>query len=365
MRKRFRSSNFWSLGKSMSQICPKSRIVQKQEGTGMKLAKRLSIVGMAIAGTIGLAGPHAEAAQTCAKPKYVIGMSLMTLTNPYFETMAKTAAKDAAADCAKLIYYGGNMSEAQQLNQVEAFIQRHVNAIMFAPADAAAASSAVLAANHAHIPVFTIDTNVDMKTLKRAGGHIVEFVQSNNVQLGENAAKEVIAYDKSALHGAPVKLGWIDYPFATSVQDRDKGFKKIIDGDKNIHVVSRLNGKGTTPGGLSATAAMLSAHPDVNVIFDINAPSGLGAMDAIRAANKVGKVAVIGLSGSQQAVQAICQNSVYKAGALQSPAVESKIEVANIIKYLDGDKNIPKLVLTKTYTVSKANCHEMMKIAYP
>ena len=38
----------------------------------MKLAKRLSIVGMAIAGTIGLAGPHAEAAQTCAKPKYVI-----------------------------------------------------------------------------------------------------------------------------------------------------------------------------------------------------------------------------------------------------------------------------------------------------
>jgi ABC-type sugar transport system substrate-binding protein len=338
---------------------------QKRREHQMKLTKRLSIVAVAVVGTMSVAAVRADAAQTCAKPKYVIGMSLMTLTNPYFETMAKSAAKDAAADCAKVIYYGGNMSEAQQLNQIEAFVQRHVNAIMFAPADAAAAASAVLAANHAHIPVFTIDTNVDMKTLKRAGGHIVEFVQSNNVQLGQNAAKEVMSYDKTVLHGAPVKLGWIDYPFATSVQDRDKGFEKMIKGDPNIQVVSRLNGKGTTPGGLSATAAMLSAHPDVNVIFDINAPSGLGALDAIRAANKVGKVAVIGLSGSQQAVQAICQNSVYKAGALQSPAVESKIEIANIIKYLDGDKNVPKVVLTKTYTVNKANCHEMMKIAYP
>lgn len=331
----------------------------------MKSLKSLSVAAAVLAGLVGLAAPRAEAAQACAKPKYVIGMSLMTLTNPYFETMAKSAAQYAAADCAKLVYYGGNMSEAQQLNQVEAFIQRHVNAIMFAPADAAAAASAVIAANHAHIPVFTIDTNVDMKTLKRAGGHIVEFVQSNNVELGETAAKEVIAYDKSALHGAPVKLGWVDYPFATSVQDRDKGFKKIIAGDSNIHVVSQLNGKGTTPGGLSATAAMLSAHPDVNVIFDINAPSGLGALDAIRAANKTGKVAVIGLSGSQQAVQAICDNTIYKAGALQSPAVESKIEIANIMKYLGGDKNVPKLVLTKTYAVSKDNCHDMLKIAYP
>lgn len=336
-----------------------------KEGTVMNLKKRLSILAISMAATLGFGGSYAKATPTCVKPKFVIGMSLMTLTNPYFETMAKSAAQDAVGDCAKVIYYGGNMSEAQQLNQIEAFVQRHVNAIMFAPADAAAAASAVLAANHAHIPVFTIDTNVDMKTLKRAGGHIVEFVQSNNVQLGKNAAKEVISYDKTVLHGAPVKLGWIDYPFATSVQDRDKGFKKIIDADPNIHVVSRLNGKGTTPGGLSATSAMLSAHPNINVIFDINAPSGLGALDAIRAANKVGKVAVIGLSGSQQAVEAICQNSIYKAGALQSPAVESKIEVANIIKYLDGNKDIPKLVLTKTYTVTKDNCHAMMKIAYP
>lgn len=312
----------------------------------------------------GFAAPQAQAAATCAKPKYVIGMSLMTLTNPYFETMAKSAAKDAAAHCAKLIYYGGNMSEAQQLNQVESFVQRHVNAIMFAPADAAAAASAVQAANHAHIPVFTIDTNVDMKTLKRAGGHIVEFVQSNNVALGKTAAHEVIDYDKTALHGAPVELGWVDYPFATSVQDRDKGFKSVIDTDKNIHVVSRLNGKGSTPGGLSATAAMLSAHPNINVIFDINAPSGLGALDAIKAANKSGKVAVIGLSGSAQAVQAICTNTIYKSGALQSPAVESKIEVANIIKYLNHE-SVPPLVLTKTYQVTKANCHDMLKIAYP
>ncbi|MCF3947652.1 substrate-binding domain-containing protein [Acidiphilium sp. AL] len=330
----------------------------------MKSTKSWLLAAALAAGALGIAAPRAEAAQSCAKPKYVIGMSLMTLTNPYFETMAKSAELYAAADCAKLVYYGGNMSEAQQLNQIEAFIQRHVNAIMFAPADAAAASSAVLAANHAHIPVFTIDTNVDMKSLKRAGGHIVEFVQSNNVELGETAAKEVIAYDKSALHGAPVELGWVDYPFATSVQDRDKGFKTVIDGDKAIHVVSRLNGKGTTPGGLSATAAMLSAHPNVNVIFDINAPSGLGAVDAIRAANKTGKVAVIGLSGSQQAVQAICDNSVYKAGALQDPSLESKIEVANIVKYLHHE-SVPKLVLTKTYSVTKANCHDMLKIAYP
>jgi ribose transport system substrate-binding protein len=338
----------------------------RQKSLIKSLTSAIGLLGMVAAMPLAHAASDATGKTACgSKPKYVIGMSLMTLTNPYFVTMAKSAAKYAAADCAKLIYYGGNMSEEQQLTQIDAFIQRHVDAIMFAPADAAAAPSAVLAANRAKIPVFTIDTNVDAATLKRAGGHIVEFVQSNNVHLGEISGQDVIEYDKTVLHGAPVQLGWVDYPFATSVQDRDKGFLSVISKDKNIHIVSRLNGKGTTPGGLSAAAAMLSAHPEINVIFDINAPSGLGAVDAIRAANKVGKVAVIGLAGSQQAVQSICEGSVYKMGALQAPSVESKIEVANIIKYLNGDHNVPPLVLTHTYKVDAKNCHQLMKIAYP
>lgn len=253
---------------------------------------------------------------------------------------------------------GANNSQSQQLQQVDAFIEQKVAAVILAPPDASAAVSAVTALNKANIPVFTIDSNVDTTALKQAGGKIIEYVSSNNYQAGVIVGQEIAQY----LHGKG-NVGIVDFKTAESVQLRDKGFYSVISKYPGIKIVSDLDGQGSTPGGLQAASEMLSAHPNINVIYDINAPSGLGAVQAIKAANKVGKVVVIGLSGNQAAVQAIEDNSVFKFGAMQEPGLESQVEMQNISKYLHGQQ-VPAQVQTKIIPINKQDAAQYANIAY-
>ena len=326
----------------------------------IKMMAMASLVALVAAGcgAVTTSSPGSAASKSSKSSTPVIGMTLMTLTNPYFAEMGSSAKADAAKMGMKLEYEGANFSQATQLSQVDAFIQQHVSAVMIAPADAGSAGTLVLALNKAHIPVFTIDTNVEPSSYKSQGGHVVEFVQSNNYKAGVIAGEEMVQY----LHGQG-HIGWLDFPLATSVLQRDAGFESVIKKYPGIKVVSRLNGEGTTPGGLSATADMLEAHPHIKAIFDINAPCGLGAVDAITAAHKVGQVAVIGLSGSEQAVSAIENNSVYKYGVMQEPELESDIEIHSIYNYLHG-KKVKPLILTSVFRITKQDAAHYAPLAY-
>ncbi|MCY0891980.1 MAG: substrate-binding domain-containing protein [Acidibacillus sp.] len=314
--------------------------------------------------TLGLTGCGSTGGNSAANTgpskssQPVIGVTLMTLTNPYFSTMGRALEKYGAERGMKVIVDGANMSQSQMLEQVDSFIEQHVTAVIMAPPDAAAAASAVVALNKANIPVFTIDTNVNMPALKAAGGKIVEFVSSNNFLAGQIAGKEMASYLKGS-----GEIGIVDFKTAESVEVRDQGFFSVIDKYPGIKVVSDLDGDGSTPGGLQAASEMLAAHPNIKAIYDINAPSGLGAVQAVKAANKVGQVAVIGLSGSQAAVQAIEDNSVFKFGAMQEPTLESKIEIGNIYKYLHG-QSVPSQVLTNIFKIDKQDAAQYLPIAY-
>ncbi|UOF89569.1 substrate-binding domain-containing protein [Fodinisporobacter ferrooxydans] len=290
--------------------------------------------------------------------KPVIGVTLMTLTNPYFATMARALKAYGAQHGMQVVVEGANNSQSQQLQQVDAFIEQHVAAVIMAPPDASAAVSAVTALNKANIPVFTIDSNVDTNALQKSGGKIKEFVGSDNFKAGVIAGEEMAQY----LNGKGA-IGIVDFKTAQSVQTRDKGFFSVINKYPGIKVVSDLDGAGSTPGGLKAASEMLAAHPEIKAIYDINAPSGLGAVQAIKAANKVGQVAVIGLSGSQAAVQAIEDNSVFKFGAMQQPTVESKIAIENIDKYLHK-QSIPPQVLTDIIKIDKQDAAKYQSVAY-
>jgi ribose transport system substrate-binding protein len=314
----------------------------------------------AAAGSPALAAFNSSKAKpthsSTAKP--VIGMALMTLTNPYFGVMGKTCQTFAAKLGMVCHVEGADLDQATQLSQVDAFIEDHVSALMIAPPDATAAVPEVLAANKAHIPVFTIDTNV--VGYQKAGGKVVEFVQTNNYKGGVIVGNEIASY----LHGKGT-VGIDDYPLATSVLDRDAGVKAVFKKYPNIHIVADVNGGGTTTQGLTAATAILSSHPDINVIFDINCPSGLGALDAVKAAGDTGKVAVIGFAGARQCVQDIKQNSIFKAGVMQEPALETTTELTNIKAYLVDHKKIPGTVLTPAIEITKADAAKYLPIAYP
>src|SRR4029077_3096046 len=120
----------------------------------------------------------AEAADAPAKVK--IGASYMTLNNIFFDPMnasASEAAKKAGAD---YIVEDSRLDISRQIDGVENLVAQSVSAIILNPVDSDAIVPAVLSANKANIPVFTID-------VKSHGGNVVSHITSDNVEAGRLA----------------------------------------------------------------------------------------------------------------------------------------------------------------------------------
>ncbi|HUW65306.1 MAG TPA: substrate-binding domain-containing protein [Spirochaetia bacterium] len=322
----------------------------------LTIALVATVFSLAVVGCGTATGGNTSGSSQTGQP--VIGVTLFTLTNPYFDTLGRALQKYGAQHGMKVVVEGANNSQEEMLQQVDGFIQQHVAAVVMSPIDAVAAVSAVTALNKANIPAFTIGTSVDSTALNAAGGKLVEFVCSDNYNAGVIVGKEMASY----LNGQG-DIGILDLKANQAVQDRDKGFFSVTNKYPGIKVVADLDAQGSTTGGLTATSEMLVAHPTIKAIYDINAPCGLGAVQAIKAANKVGKVAVIGLSGSQDAVRAVEDNSIFKFGAMQQPVLCAEVEMANIDKYLHG-QSVPPEVVTPIIKIDKQDAATYFPVAY-
>src|SRR5208282_1510283 len=83
-----------------------------------------------------------------------------------------------------------------------------------------------------------------------------------------------------------------------------------------IIILDTPEGKGTAEGGRPVMRDLLGRFPDVDAAFPINDPCALGAISAIESAGKLGKVTLVTVDGSREAV------AVIKAGKLHSSSAQ-------------------------------------------
>lgn len=295
-----------------------------------------------------------NASGSTGQKKYTIGVSMYSLTNPYFAAMKQSFITNGAKYGMTINVEASNGDEATQLSQIEGFIQQHVDAVAIVPQDSNSIVTAVKALNQAHIPVFFIDANANMSVMKQDGATEVEAVESDNYQGGVQVGKELVQY----LGPNPkAEIGIVNFPTASSTQNRDAGFLSVIKQYPGIKVVSTLNGNVSPVTGLQVGSEMLQGHPNMSVIFSDTGPAALGVMQAIQSQHKQGKVALFGFSSARPNIKAIEDNSIYKAGVRQQPAVEAQIEVDNMYKYLNH-QSVPAQVLVPVPAVTKANAQQ-------
>lgn len=293
---------------------------------------------------------HVGAKHTASR-KFVLGVSMYTLTNPYFAAMAQSFEKNGAKLGLTVHVDSANGDQETQLSQIETFIQQHVSAVAIAPQNSVSIVTAVEALNKAHIPVFFVDSNADPKIMALDKAKEVEVVQSNNFLGGEIIGKELV---QSLGKQPKAYVGIVNFPEAESCRLRDAGFLSVIRKYPGIHVVSTLDGKASPLQGLSVATEMITGHPQMNVIFSDNGPDSQGIVQGIRSEGKTGKISLYGFSSSRQNILYIKQNSIFKAGAQQMPVEEAKIEVGNVWKYLHGG-HVPQQVLAPVPGVAKSN----------
>jgi ribose transport system substrate-binding protein len=269
-----------------------------------------------------------------SRDKGTIGLSVLTLTNPFFKEIADTFTAEANRRGYRVVAVSGDFDVARQQNQVKDFIVQQAAAIVLCPCDSRAIGPAIQEADAAGIPVFTADI-----ACLAPGAKVVSHIATDNYGGGKQAAEAMI----EALGPGGGKVLILDYKQAESCLLRVKGFKEVIERHNAAHpharvqIVSELPGDGQKDKGYKAAEDALQAHPDLAGVFAINDPSALGARAAIEKAQKTSQVKIIGFDGQADGKQAIREGKIY-ADPIQFPDRIAKLAVESIVRYFDGER---------------------------
>lgn len=290
-------------------------------------------------------GPTATTEPNATAAKKTIGVSVLTLENPFFKIMGDAMVEEGKKNGYDVIVTSGEKDAARQKDQVNDFIVKKVSAIVLCPCDSRSVGTAIAAANTAGIPVFT----ADIASLDTAS-KVVSHIATDNYDGGKLAGKAMI----EAVNGKG-KVAIIDFPEAESVQQRTKGFKEVLAGAKGLEIVAQLDGRATRDDSYKTAQDILQKNPDLAGIFCINDPTAFGAVAAIEKAGRQGKVKVISFDGQLEAKQAIKDGKIY-AEPVQYPDKIGQMTIQSIVKYMAGEKVEPQtLIPTTLYTKAEAD----------
>ncbi|HEY3319597.1 MAG TPA: substrate-binding domain-containing protein [Planctomycetota bacterium] len=280
----------------------------------------------------------AGGAEEKAKPKATIGVSMLTLANPFFVKMGEAMTEEAAKRGMQVVLTAGEFDATKQKNQVGDFIVKRVDAIILCPCDSKAVGTSIAEATKAGIPVFTADI-----ACVAQGAKVVCHIATDNYSGGKEAGKAMI----EALGGTG-KVAILDHPEVESVMLRTKGFEEEIDkhnkaGGK-IEIVAKLPGGGAKDKSFKTMEDILQTHPNLNGVFCSNDPSALGAVAALEKAGKIAQVKVVGFDGMPEGKQAIKAGKIY-ADPIQFPEKIGQQAIQAIVKYMAGDDVAPQILI--------------------
>lgn len=276
----------------------------------------------------------AAPAQAADKPK--VALVMKSLANEFFLTMengAKDYQKEHAADF-DLISNGikDESDTAAQIRIVEQMINANVNALVISPADSKALVSVLKKASDAGIKVVNIDNQLDPDVLKAK--HLeVPFVGPDN----RAGAKKVGDYLATKLQAGD-QVGIIEgVPTTTNAQMRSAGFKDAMSA-ASMKVVSVQSGNWEIDKGNAVATAMLNEYPDIKALLAGNDSMALGAVSAVRAAGKAGKVYVVGYDNIK-AIAPMLKDGRVLATADQYAARQAVFGIEEALRRVKGEQS--------------------------
>ncbi|WP_296256157.1 MULTISPECIES: sugar ABC transporter substrate-binding protein [unclassified Pseudomonas] len=300
----------------------------------MKLpfAARLLAVAMltATAVTLPLSSAYADDAK-----KPTVALVMKSLANEFFLTMedgAKEYQKEHPNDFDLISNGIKNESDTTaQIDIVNQMIVKKVDALVIAPADSKALASVIKKAMDAGIKVVNIDNQLDADVLKSKSIE-VPFVGPNNRKgaklVGDFLAKQLTAGDE---------VGIIEgVPTTTNAQQRTAGFKDAMDGAQ-MKIVSTQSGNWEIDKGNAVASAMLNEYPNLKALLAGNDSMALGAVSAVRAAGKAGKVQVVGYDNIN-AIKPMLKDGRVLATADQFAARQAVFGIDTALKMVKGEK---------------------------
>lgn len=243
------------------------------------------------AAALALLGAFA-ATPALAQDKPKVALVMKSLANEFFRTMEDGAKAHQKANSGKYTLVTNGIKDetdtAAQIKMVEQMVAQKVNALVIAPADSKALVPVVKAAIDKGILVVNIDNRLDAAALKEKNIQ-VPFVGPDN----RAGAKLVGDYLAKSLKSGD-KVGIIEGVSTTfNAQQRTLGYQDAMKA-AGINVAGVQSGQWEIDKGNTVAAGMMRENPDLKALLAGNDSMALGAVAAVKAVGKAGKVQVVG-----------------------------------------------------------------------
>jgi ribose transport system substrate-binding protein len=310
--------------------------------------KRHLVIVLAVLAAL-TAACNREAGPKGGRPR--IALVMKTLNNPFFIDMQR-GAEDAAKrlDVDLVVQAAERETDVErQMQIVENLIQAHVDALALTPSGSREVVPAVAKANAARIPVVIVDTRLDAATASAAGVTTASFVGSDNYRGGQIIGEYLVKAS-----GATANVAVLEgIPGHETGDSRVRGFRDAIKASAGVRIVASQPANWERDQGFTVFQNMLQAHGNIDTVFACNDIMALGAIEAIAAAGRTGRVRVLGFDAIGDARKAIKEGRM-EATVAQFPDEMGRSAVETALHAFKGEQ-VPQDINVRIGLVTKDN----------
>jgi ABC-type sugar transport system substrate-binding protein len=300
--------------------------------------KRILIVGVALT-ALNFAGSAAFA------DPIVLDMKGPGAGNPFWAAV-QAGAEEKGKELGVEVVVMSPPAESDvqaQIAQLEDMLAKGIAGLALAPTDPNALAPVVDAAKAKNVPVVFVDT----KGINEG----ITFIGTNN-EVGAKLAADFICSKVEKGSEVAILQGIITQ---STGQARANGSKAGLEGC-GLKVVAEQPADWDRAKGQSVMENILTGNPNIKAVFASNDNMALGAVEALKAADKLKDVMVVGFDANPDAAASIIAGDM-TASVAQAPKNMGAFAVENLIKLQKGEK-IDAVIDTGTVLVTKDNADQ-------
>jgi ribose transport system substrate-binding protein len=271
-----------------------------------------------------------------------IAVLTKSFTSPIFVSLRAGAVTAGKALGAQVVNYVPTTADnlTQQTILVSDAIKDKPDAIVFVPVDFSKMGPAVEKINAAGIPLINVNEKV-------ASGTVVGYVGTDDYELARATGRYLLK-----AMGGKGNLVVLNGPTANlTAQGRARGFADVVKEFPEVKVVNTTMANYSRAQSSKAMKDILYANPQIDGVLSANDPMAMGAVEAIKAANK--KALVVGINASREVMDLIKSGDVLASGDYDSFA-QGCLGVEIAVRSLHKEAT-PKEIMLKPDIIDKSN----------
>ena len=276
-----------------------------------------------------------------AADEKIIAVFTKNSTNPAYDAFRFGADQIAQANGAKAVHYVPKKPDNidEQIAMVEQVLKDKPDIVIFIPVDDVAMIDSVKKLNDAKIPVVLASNPLP--------GSFVTYVGADDYEIGYRQARYL--FDKLGGKGKIVVIEGV--PAAPTNRERLRGYKRAFAEYPGIQVLGSGLGNYQQPDAKRVMQRFLAEHPQIDAVLSANDGMALGALEALKEANRTS--IVVGINGILPAVKQIETGAIlatvdfnmFKIGCTATRAA---------VRYLKHEP-LPEKVMLPAEVIDKTN----------